>query len=140
MTIRIIVRQADEGAAMHVGGPVNVSHRTFDLALPELEQYLRADGQPDYIRREVIGVELLEPAPGVPPCEAPSKITSLAEFCAEGQRLGLTAFDLAEALKDRPEFADCKPASGVTPCAGSCCDCGRGCTTSGVALPDGAKR
>jgi hypothetical protein len=44
--------------------------------------------------------------PGVPPAR---KITSLAEFCSEGARLGLTAFDLAEALKDRPEFADCKP-------------------------------
>jgi hypothetical protein len=49
-------------------------------------------------------------ASGVAPAR---KITSLAEFCAEGERLGLTAADLAEALKDRPEFADCKPAAGV---------------------------
>lgn len=42
--------------------------------------------------------------------DAPArKITSLAEFCAEGKRLGLTAAHLAEALKGRPEFADCLP-------------------------------
>lgn len=40
---------------------------------------------------------------------ADGKITNLAEFCAEAQRVGLTAADLAEALKDRPEFADCLP-------------------------------
>lgn len=49
----------------------------------------------------------------VQPEAPPRKITSVAEFCAEGQRLGLTAFDLAAALKDRPEFADCKPAGGA---------------------------
>lgn len=65
MTMRIIVREADEGAAMHVGGPVRTSHRTFDAELPDLEQYLRALGLPNYLHREVIGVELLEPAPGV---------------------------------------------------------------------------
>lgn len=58
-------------------------------------------------------------APGV---DAPRKITSLAEFCAEGERLGLTAFDLAEALKDRPEFADCKPAAGVPAAPAPSCE------------------
>lgn len=43
--------------------------------------------------------------------EAPRKITSVAEFCAEAERIGLTAADLAEALKKRPEFADCLPDS-----------------------------
>lgn len=59
MTIRIIVRQSDEGAARHVGGPVQTSHKTFDVDLSEVEHFLRATGQPDYICREVIGVELL---------------------------------------------------------------------------------
>lgn len=59
MTIRIIVRQSDEGAARHVGGPVQTRHKTFDVELPELEQFLRAEGQPDYTSREVIGVEIL---------------------------------------------------------------------------------
>jgi hypothetical protein len=40
-------------------------------------------------------------------------LTSLAEFCAEGERLGVTAAGLAEALSKRPEFADCLPAAGV---------------------------
>jgi hypothetical protein len=65
MSIRIIVRQSDEGAAMHVGGPVQTSHKTFDVDLPELEQFLRAEGQPTYIRRELIGVELLTLPPVV---------------------------------------------------------------------------
>lgn len=41
--------------------------------------------------------------------EATRKIRSLAEFCAEGERLGLTAFDIVDALRKRPEFADCLP-------------------------------
>lgn len=64
MTIRIIVREANEGAARHVGGPVQTSHRTFDVDLPELEAHLRGEGQPDYICREVIGVELLASSGG----------------------------------------------------------------------------
>lgn len=57
--IRVIVRECDLGAAMHVGGPVNTRLRTFDVELPELEQHLRAEGQPEYVRREVLGVELI---------------------------------------------------------------------------------
>jgi hypothetical protein len=40
-------------------------------------------------------------------------ITSVAEFCAEAERIGLTAAGLAEALRGQPEFADCTPTSGV---------------------------
>lgn len=36
-------------------------------------------------------------------------IMSLAEFCAECERLGVSAASLAEALSKRPEFADCLP-------------------------------
>jgi hypothetical protein len=60
MTLRIIVRQSDEGAARNVGGPVQTSYKTFDVELPALEAFLSADGQPDYICREVIGVEVLK--------------------------------------------------------------------------------
>jgi hypothetical protein len=56
--IRIIVRESDEGAARNVGGPVQTRHRTFDVHLPDLEQYLR-NVPYDYVMREVIGVELL---------------------------------------------------------------------------------
>ena len=63
MTLRFIVRECDLGAAMHVGGPVNTRHRTFDLDIHELEQHLRAEGQPEYVRREVIGVELIDATP-----------------------------------------------------------------------------
>lgn len=45
-------------------------------------------------------------------------ITSVAEFCAEADRIGLTAAGLAEALRDQPEFADCAPSAGV------CARCG----------------
>lgn len=57
--LRIIVRECDEGAARHVGGPVQTRHRTFDVDLPDLEQHLRGDGVPDYVSREVIGIEVL---------------------------------------------------------------------------------
>jgi hypothetical protein len=62
MTIRIIVRECDEGAARNVGGPVQTRHRTFDVDLPELEAYLR-NVPYDYVCREVIGVELVAVAP-----------------------------------------------------------------------------
>lgn len=42
---------------------------------------------------------------------SPAPIRSLAEFCAEAKRTGLTAETLAQALSKRPEFADCLPAA-----------------------------
>lgn len=58
--------------------------------------------------------EWLEVPYVVVPQEPPRKITSLAEFCAEATRTGLTAETLAAALSKRPEFADCLPgADGV---------------------------
>ncbi len=57
--IRIIVRQLDESAACNVGGPVSQSLKTFDVELLEVETFL--DEVPQWIRREVIGVELLIP-------------------------------------------------------------------------------
>jgi hypothetical protein len=56
-------------------------------------------GEPGVVWCEVLDEDLhrLEETP----------IADLADFCAEGQRLGLTASDLAPALAKRPEFADC---------------------------------
>ncbi len=36
-------------------------------------------------------------------------ITTLAEFCAEADRIGMTGHTLAALLAERPEFADCLP-------------------------------
>ena len=62
--IRIIVRKSDAGDALHVGGPVNITHTTFDVQLPELEQHLRSGNS--YAQVEVVGVELI-PAEEVTP-------------------------------------------------------------------------
>jgi hypothetical protein len=72
---------------------------------------------------------------------APRKITSVAEFCAEGERIGLTAADLAEALRKRPEFADCLPGNARVQapsrrCAG--CDVPNGCPEYCWRGPQGA--
>ena len=81
-------------------------------------QFEKVD-EPGVVWCEVIGADLhmLEETP----------ITSVAEFCAEGKRLGLTAADLAEALRKRPEFADCLPADGVPPCADTLAGCAPDC-------------
>jgi len=86
MTIRIIVRDCDEGAARHVGGPVQTRIKSFDVELPELEQFLRAEGQPDYISRQVMGVELLDATPGLAQAEPCFYADHCAEegMCAEG--------------------------------------------------------
>lgn len=57
MSIRIVVEDADAGMAANVGGPVNVSYRTFDIEFPALEIFLRKHIQ--YGHRRVIGTELL---------------------------------------------------------------------------------
>jgi hypothetical protein len=56
--IRIVVR-TDHADMAVVGSDVLSKWKTFDVELPELEQYLRADiGK--YSQRQVSGVELLE--------------------------------------------------------------------------------
>lgn len=56
--IRIIVRTVDIGPASHVGGPVTVAHRTFDIEVPSvLEEFLRS--VPDLATREIVGFEVL---------------------------------------------------------------------------------
>lgn len=56
--IRIIARDTDIGAALHIGGPVNVTHKTFDVSLPSLEAWL--SDKHDHRTREVVGVEFIQ--------------------------------------------------------------------------------
>jgi len=55
--IRLICRESDVGAAANVCGPVNVTYKTFDLDLPEVEAWLRKTEM--YIAREMVAAELL---------------------------------------------------------------------------------
>lgn len=50
-------------AAINVGSPVYVTHKTFTCCLPELERYLAEDAANKIrdIRSEVIGCEVLPP-------------------------------------------------------------------------------
>jgi hypothetical protein len=59
--MRIIVRSDYAGMAVNIGGAVETEFKTFDVDLPEVEQYLRAvkDNPKDvYSQRQVAGVEL----------------------------------------------------------------------------------
>lgn len=58
--IRIIVRTDCAGMACNVGGAVETSYRTFDVDLPDLEQFLRED-QGTYSQRQALGIELIDP-------------------------------------------------------------------------------
>jgi hypothetical protein len=65
--VRLILREVNPGAAINVGGPVLVSHRTIDVDIPELERWLdepRVLLHDHYITREVIGVEIITKAEG----------------------------------------------------------------------------
>ena len=68
--IRLIIRDTDYGAAVHVGGDVETRFKTFDVELPaEVEAYLReftderdrllAEKKSIWWAREVVGVEVL---------------------------------------------------------------------------------
>lgn len=57
--IRLIVRAKDAGAAAHVGGPVDIDYRTFDVEAPALEAFLRGADPTAYTHRHVVGVEVL---------------------------------------------------------------------------------
>ncbi len=58
--IRLITRMVDIGAAANVGGPVDSRFKTFDVLIPELEQYLKKNNC-QYVSCEVIGVEVVDP-------------------------------------------------------------------------------
>jgi hypothetical protein len=59
--LRIVVRESNCGAACNVGGPVDVTWKTFDVDLPELEAYLSEAVR--FQTREVVGVECPSPIP-----------------------------------------------------------------------------
>ena len=61
--IRIIVTTADCSAAANVGGPVNVTHKTFDVSAPEVESFLN-EKLGTYVHRTVCGVEILQAEQG----------------------------------------------------------------------------
>lgn len=65
--LRIIVRRRDVAAAVNVDGPVDVTYRTFDVDLPEIERCLTDNGgyaDAAYVTTEVIGVEVLKAREG----------------------------------------------------------------------------
>lgn len=55
--IRIIVQHADRAAAANVGGPVDLSIKTFVIDAPELEAYLKACQLNAFTHRQIIGWE-----------------------------------------------------------------------------------
>jgi hypothetical protein len=59
--IRIICKVVDEAGAIHIGSPVSIAYKTFDVELPEVEEFLllhKGDAQ-YYQERSVVGVEVL---------------------------------------------------------------------------------
>lgn len=53
--IRICVCITDAGRSAHLGGPVDISYRTFDLHNPEMEKLLRGK---EYCSAFVAGAEV----------------------------------------------------------------------------------
>lgn len=58
MAIRIIVTTTDAGAAANVGGPVHVTHKTFDVQAPEVEAFM-AEEMRSFQYRCIVGVEVI---------------------------------------------------------------------------------
>ncbi|MDB5967147.1 MAG: hypothetical protein JWQ72_3647 [Polaromonas sp.] len=69
-------------------------------------------GHYEYDRLCKLSDALAAIAASSPAAPAQEKMT-FNEFIAEAERTGLTAAALADALKARPEFADCRPAAPV---------------------------
>lgn len=61
MALRVIVTTSDATAAAHVGGPVNVTHKTFDIEAPEVEAFMR-ESMNDFCNRVLVGVEVIDSA------------------------------------------------------------------------------
>ncbi len=57
--IRIICANNDFADAANVGGPATVTHKTFDVELPEVEAWLREHVK--YHSRSFQGIELIPP-------------------------------------------------------------------------------
>lgn len=63
MALRLIIRTDDANMAAHVGGDVLVQYRTFDVILPEVEEFLCAvsrSGDHKFSHRQVVGVEVVQ--------------------------------------------------------------------------------
>lgn len=66
--LRIICVENDYGAAANIGGPVDISHKTFDVECAAVEEWLQArrlpkgSPGPSYANRSIAGVEVLPPA------------------------------------------------------------------------------
>ena len=56
--IRILCRVAYRGAAAHVGGPVDLEYKTFDVELPEVEKWLTTNID-SYSTKEAFGIEIV---------------------------------------------------------------------------------
>jgi hypothetical protein len=60
--IRLICSETDAAQCAHVGGPVTITHKTFDVDIPELERWLREPkvNQWTYTERRFMGIELID--------------------------------------------------------------------------------
>jgi len=63
MALRIIIRTDDASLAANIGGAVETQYRTFDVDLPEVEEFLSEPKSRKwaYAHRQVVGVEIKEP-------------------------------------------------------------------------------
>lgn len=57
--IRLHLSQTDAGMAANVGGPVRETWKSFDVDLPEVEDWLRATNKMNYVERNFHGIELI---------------------------------------------------------------------------------
>ena len=57
--VRICVTVADAGMAANVGGPVQVTMRTFDVENAELESLLNIGNSSGYIQAHISGAEVI---------------------------------------------------------------------------------
>lgn len=57
--LRIIVATTDAERAAHVGGPVEVSYKSFDIEAPQVEAFLSAGKKNQFWSRTLVGVEVI---------------------------------------------------------------------------------
>jgi len=57
--IRIICSESDSTAAAFDAGLVRQTHKTFDVDLPEIEEWLR-NKRNTYVERSVVGIEVID--------------------------------------------------------------------------------
>jgi len=64
--IRIVCCEADVGVAANLGGSVQFRYKTFDVELPQVEDWLRGQGA-RYVERTVSGIEVRAESVGISP-------------------------------------------------------------------------